>query len=426
MPEPGKWEPWWSGVSRCALLRPECKVFPFLACGTWFLSSFAGLVGGLKCTRVGARGDRPLSGRRCRFAVSYLLCLLLSVWLRPVRHSWCTVYFEHFVDVSIISHACLRWTWLFGACWTALHVVGVSLFCEARSAVSGLVTRQLWWPWFACLAAAWDAFGFVHCILDGATCGRCLIVLWGRGALCQRAGFRYTAVVVAVGCMPGCGLGGIWMCTLYYYWLCVFNVWTLVLTGSGTGSVILDFAGRWVWGRGPRGVVPGQLGGRSGEWMPAVLMFTYGNLMHVGHRSAVLCLLLTLLGFVFTLHRTGNDFINLTGNCDFVLVNMSEELSRSRAACRGWVTRECKNLATTLEDPELNVVKLSAAIRVPSRGGFGGLNPIKTTWTLILSDHEFNGPFVLTSARLGPISVMVSWIPWSAGDHTPILSCTML
>ena len=39
----------------------------------------------------------------------------------------------------IISHACQRWTWLFGACWTALHVVGVSLFCEAGSAVSGLV-----------------------------------------------------------------------------------------------------------------------------------------------------------------------------------------------------------------------------------------------------------------------------------------------
>ena len=133
--------------------------------------------------------------------------------------------------------------------------------------------------------------------------------------------------------------------------------------------------GHWYWRavvRGPSfwisragesgGVVPGQLGGRSGEWMPAVLMFTYGNLMHVGYRSAVLCLLLTLLGFVLTLHRTGCDFINLTGNCDFVLVNMSEELSRSRAACRGWVTRECKNLATTLEDPELNVVKLSAAM----------------------------------------------------------------
>ena len=65
--------------------------------------------------------------------------------------------FEHFVDVSIISHACLRWTCCLGACWTALHVVGVSLFCEAGSAVSGLVTRQLWWPWFACLASACEA-----------------------------------------------------------------------------------------------------------------------------------------------------------------------------------------------------------------------------------------------------------------------------
>ena len=75
---------------------------------------------------------------------------------------------------------CLYALDLFGACWTALHVVGVSLFCEAGSAVRGLDTRQLWWPWFSCLAAAWEAFGFVHCILDGATRGRCLIVLWGR------------------------------------------------------------------------------------------------------------------------------------------------------------------------------------------------------------------------------------------------------
>ena len=75
---------------------------------------------------------------------------------------------------------CLSALDLFGACWTALHVVGVSLFCEAGSAVRGLDTRQLWWPWFACLAAAWEAFGFVPCILDGATRGRCLIVLWGR------------------------------------------------------------------------------------------------------------------------------------------------------------------------------------------------------------------------------------------------------
>ena len=235
--------------------------------GVWDLVPvvFAGLEGGgLKCTRGGARGDRPLSGRRCRFAVSYLLCLLLSAWLRPVRHSWCTVYILNTSSTSlIISHACLRWTWLFGACWTALHVVGVSLFCEAGSAVSGLVTRQLWWPWVACLAAAWEAFRFVHCILDGATRGRCLIILWGRGALCQRAGFWYTAVVVAVGCMPGCGLGGIWMCTLYYYWLCVFNVLTLVLTGSGTGSVF------WISRAGDsRGVV--HVAWSLGSWEAGV------------------------------------------------------------------------------------------------------------------------------------------------------------
>ena len=121
--------------------------------------------------------------------------------------------------------------------------------------------------------------------------------------------------------------------------------------------------------------------------MPAVLMFTYGNLIHVGHRSAVLCLLLTLLGFVFTLHRTGNDFINLKGNCKFVLVNMSEELSRSRAACRGWVTRECKNLATTLEDPELNVVKLSAAMDEFDKR-LTNLDDVQSRYELSLEDED--------------------------------------
>ena len=109
--------------------------------------------------------------------------------------------------------------------------------------------------------------------------------------------------------------------------------------------------------------------------------------MHVGHRSAVLCLLVTLLGFVFTLHRTGNDFINLTGNCDFVLVNMSEELSRSRAACRGWVTRECKNLATTLEDPELNVVKLSAAMDEFDKR-LTNLDDVQTRYELSLENED--------------------------------------
>ena len=94
-----------------------------------------------------------------------LLCLLFSAWLRPVRHSWCTVCFEHFVDVS--NHL---------TCLSALDLV------------------------------VWG-------MLDGATRGRCLIVLWGRER-CQRTG--YTAVMVAVVCMPGCGLGGIWICTLYF------------------------------------------------------------------------------------------------------------------------------------------------------------------------------------------------------------------
>ena len=59
--------------------------------------------------------------------------------------------------------------------------------------------------------------------------------------------------------------------------------------------------------------------------------------------------------------------------------------------------------------------------------------PIKTTWTLISSDHEFNGPFVLTSARLGSISVtgtcmlksLVSW--WSHSSKIPALhlDCTI-
>ena len=41
---------------------------------------------------------------------------------------------------------------------------------------------------------------------------------------------------------------------------------------------------------------------------------------------------------------------------------MSEGLGHSRAACRGWVMHEYKDLATTLEDLELNIVKLTAAM----------------------------------------------------------------
>ena len=37
-------------------------------------------------------------------------------------------------------------------------------------------------------------------------------------------------------------------------------------------------------------------------------------------------------------------------------------------------------------------------------GVFEFSTPIKTMWTLISSDDEFNGPIVYTSARLSPIS----------------------
>ena len=144
----------------------SARYSPLLACGTWFLSSFAGLEGGgLKCTRGGARGDRPLSGRRCRFTVSLPYCVYCYL---PGFGLWGIVAAQYI--------------------WT--------------------LRRRLYH--LTCLSAL-DLV--VWGMLDGATRGRCLIVLWGRER-CQRTG--YTAVVVAVGCMPGCGLGGIWICTLYF------------------------------------------------------------------------------------------------------------------------------------------------------------------------------------------------------------------
>ena len=89
------------------------------------------------------------------------------------------------------------------------------------------------------------------------------------------------------------------------------------------------------------------------------------------------------------LHRTqtGNDFISLKGNCEFVFVNMSEELSRIRAACRGWVMREYKNLASTLEDPELNVVTLSAAIDEFNKR-LTNLDDVQSWYELSLEDED--------------------------------------
>ena len=65
---------------------------------------------------------------------------------------------------------------------------------------------------------------------------------------------------------------------------------------------------------------------------------------------------------------------------------MSEELSRSRAACRGWMTRECKNLATTLEDPELNV-KLSAAMDEFDKR-LTNLDDVQSRYELSLEDED--------------------------------------
>ena len=57
----------------------------------------------------------PVQGGATALPWVYLLCLLLSAWLRPVRHSWCTVYTLNTSSTSlIISHACLRWTCCLG------------------------------------------------------------------------------------------------------------------------------------------------------------------------------------------------------------------------------------------------------------------------------------------------------------------------
>ena len=140
---------------------------------------------------------------------------------------------------------CLSALDLFGACWTALHVVGVSLFCEAGSAVRRLDTRQLWWPWFACLAAAWEAFGFVHCILDGATRGRCLIV-------CE-AGER---------CVSGLAFG---TRQLWWPWVaCLAAAWEAF---ECVHYIIIDFVssmyGHWYWRAVVRG--PSFWISRAGE-----------------------------------------------------------------------------------------------------------------------------------------------------------------
>ena len=142
----------------------SARYFPLLACGTWFLSSFAGLEGGgLKCTRGGARGDRPCPGGAA--ALPWVTCCVYCYL--PGFGLWGIVDAQYILNTSSTS--------------LSSHM-----------------------PVCAVLVV-WG-------MLDGATRGRCLIVLWGRER-CQRTG--YTAVMVAMVCMPGCGLGGIWICTLH-------------------------------------------------------------------------------------------------------------------------------------------------------------------------------------------------------------------
>ena len=226
-----------------------------LAFGTWFLSS-------LPASRAEAwnvhgvahvvTGPCPGGAAALPWVTCCVYCFLPGFGL------WGIVDAQYILNTSsmslIISHACLRWTWLFGACWKALYVVGVSLFCEAGSAVSGLVTRQLWWPWFACLAAAWEAFGFVHCILDGATRGRCLIVLWGR----ER-------------CVSGLAFG---TRQLWWPWVaCLAAAWEAF---ECVHYIIIDFVssmyGHWYW----RAVVLGP-----SFWISRAGLAESGGVVHV-------------------------------------------------------------------------------------------------------------------------------------------------
>ena len=95
----------------------------------------------------------------------------LHAWLRPGRH----------LNLYIVF-------------LTALHVVGVSLFCEAgERCVSGLAfgTRQLWWPW---VVYAWLRPGRhlnVYIILLLTLCLQCMdIGIDGQWYGVRHFGFR--------------------------------------------------------------------------------------------------------------------------------------------------------------------------------------------------------------------------------------------
>ena len=41
---------------------------------------------------------------------------------------------------------------------------------------------------------------------------------------------------------------------------------------------------------------------------------------------------------------------------------MSDELNRKRAACKGWVTRACRNIEKAVGDPNVTLTKLMAVM----------------------------------------------------------------
>ena len=190
-------------------------------------------------------GDRTAAASYVTEALPWVTCCVYC--FLPGFRLWGIVDAQYILNTSrrLYYLTCLSALDLFGACWTALHVVGVSLFCEAGSAVRRLDTRQLWWPWFACLAAAWEAFGFVHCILDGATRGRCLIV-------CE-AGER---------CVSGLAFG---TRQLWWPWVaCLAAAWEAF---ECVHYIIIDFVssmyGHWYWRAVVRG--PSFWISRAGE-----------------------------------------------------------------------------------------------------------------------------------------------------------------
>ena len=95
---------WVRGISLFwRVVLGSCRPLPASRAEAWNVHGLAHVVTG------------PCPGGAAALPWVYLLCLLLSAWLRPLRHSWCTVYILNASSTSlIISHACLHWTCCLG------------------------------------------------------------------------------------------------------------------------------------------------------------------------------------------------------------------------------------------------------------------------------------------------------------------------